>query len=216
MDGSLFEDEEVVEQNADILDSLKKEFKIEAPLNFIQAYGDLYRKEKEKILKLSCSDFKGSVNKFIDSFKQFVLIDWQNMLFEMMERHSTCIFDFMVALKNKEILPDSENLKESLVFQKYQDYVADSKNLDLLLKSEDSDYVNRMNVLGKDTEGKWEEIADSNKSYYVVALECASYIRNAGSSQKINTLDVSSDVVITNGLEYSSSIEFDKVVFWEV
>lgn len=216
MDLNLVEDDDVEQKSEGVLDGLKKEFKIEAPLNFIQAYSDLYRNEKARLFSSDCEQFKNSSETFFDSFKQFILLDWQNILLDLIENHKTCIFDFMLALKKKEILPDTEKLKESYAFQKYCSFVSDAKSFDVMRKAEDENFMNRISIISKDTDGKWEEIADAEKQYYVISLECASYARSSGSSQKINTLDVHGGVVVTKGLEYMSSVAFDKIIFWEI
>ena len=55
----------------------------------------------------------------------------------------------------------------------------------------------------------------ADKEFYMLKTECASYVRTVGEIKEINTIEISSGVVKTKGLEYKSPLPFDEIIYYE-
>lgn len=188
----------------------------DAPKKFLSDYKTLYEKYKKDLIESNNELFENTLSLLIENFKPFVILDWANILSELIRIHHPLIFCFMGKLKLEEVLP--QKIEENYVFKAYQELIEDEVLLKQMKNSLADNYKERFHIFSDDTENNFInlEAEKQDKSFYIISLQCASYVRSFGQTSKINTLDVSENIIITKGLEYQSSIPFDNLVYWEI
>ena len=60
------------------------------------------------------------------------------------------------------------------------------------------------------------ESGSESKSYYILSIECGSYVRSVGTDENKNVVDVSSDVVLTKGISFKPALDNDEIIYLEV
>ena len=208
-------EEEVTEKNSSVLD-WSREFLSEkyanAPKTFLERYREAYDEQKAKIFALPLSDFRGKISVLSDYFYEFLALDWQNILLELVKAKNVCLFEFVLFLQEKVILPQNpDELENNPAWNAYQELLDDKKTIGDMAQKVGS----HLKIKTTDSE-KWEVLEDSGKSCYVLKMECASYARSVNDLKELNSLDVVFGVVKTNGLEYKSPFAFDEIVYYEV
>lgn len=219
IDVSDFEEmEDVVEIEGDSLawanDFLSGKYSADpkAAKKFLEKFRNAYDDAKKEIFALPMSEFKARITELSTNFYEFLALDWQNILLELVEKRSFYIFDFVLFLHEKTIFP--ENLEDKFAFKAYQNLLCDKKVIKEL--SEKSELSARLKIKTTESEN-WEMLESGNKEIYVLRSECASYVRSANSTtEEYNTLKIGSGIVKTNGLEFKSPLPFDEIVYFEV
>ena len=180
------------------------------PKSFLEEYRRCYDDEKEKLFKLSLSEFKEKLPVLSDNFYEFLALDWQNILVELVAKRSVYVFDFVLFLNQKAFLP--QNLEDCFAFTEYQNFLDDKDVVKEMAKKEE--LFNRLKIKKTESEN-WECLENADKEFYMLKSECASYVRSSGETNEIDTIDISSGVVKTKGLEYKSPLPFDEIIYYE-
>lgn len=209
MDTSDWEDEAETAVNDDSLLAWAKEYLSEkyanAPKSFLEAYRDAYDKAKAEIFALPPQEFKARIGVLSDYFYEFLSLDYQKILFGLIEKKSAVIFDFVLFLHEKAILP--QNCAEDAAFRAYQDLIEDK----CVLNEMQQKLNGRLKIRNTQSDS-WEKLSDAD--CYVLKIDCAAYVRQPCGNER-NTLDVASGAVKLNGLEYKSPLPFDEIVYVE-
>lgn len=165
---------------------------------------------KEKIRKKAIENKDISFLKdFVEKYRQFIFLDWQNLVIDLINANNKTVFDFFVLLKQKEILP--VNLFDCFAFQKYQELISNKEKVKEFFKDD-----SRLKIKSFDSGNDWKDLEPNSSKYYVLNIECATYVRSYNSDEKKNVIDVSSDVVLTNGLSFKPALDKDEIVYLEV
>jgi hypothetical protein len=180
------------------------------PKRFLEEYRRCYDDEKEKLFQLPLSEFKEKLSVLSDNFYEFLALDWQNILVELVAKRSVYVFDFVLFLNQKALLP--QNLEDCFAFKEYQNLLDDKDVLKEFAKK--GELSNRLKIKTTESEN-WECLENADKEFYMLKTECASYVRSVGDIKEINTIEISSGVVKTKGLEYKSPLPFDEIIYYE-
>lgn len=208
------EKSQVINTSEKILEELKKYS--DAPKKFLSDYKVLYEKHKKELINSKNEIFETTLSLLIENFKPFIVLDWANILSELIRIQHPFMFCFMGKLKIEEVLP--AKIEENYVFKVYQEIIEDENLLKKLKNSLSENYKEKLHFFSDDTENNFINLEPDKKdrAFYIVSLQCASYVRSYGENSKINTLDVADNIIITKGLEYQSNIPFDNLVYWEI
>ena len=197
-----------------VLEELKKYS--DAPKKFLTDYKTLYERYKKDLLDSKDIVFENTLALLIENFKPFVILDWANILLNLIKSQHPFIFYFMGKLKLEEVLP--QRIEENPIFKAYQELIEDENFIKRMKNSLSDEYKEKFHIFSDDTESNYINLEPekTNNPFYIISLQCASYVRSVGQSSKYTILDVSENVIITKGIEYQSSISFDNIVYWEL
>lgn len=186
--------------------------------SYIEENGD----NPNKYLQYCFTEYKENIRKkiienkdisflkdFVENYRQFIFLDWQNLVIDLINANNKTVFDFFVLLKQKEILP--VNLFDCFAFQKYQELISNKEKVKELFKDD-----SRLKKKSFDSGNDWKDLEPNSTKFYVLNIECATYVRSYNSDEKKNVIDVSSDVVLTNGLSFKPALDKDEIVYLEV
>lgn len=183
-----------------------------APKEFLEKYRDSYDEAKKEAFNSPLSSFREKLKYLKDNFYEFLELDWQNIMMNLVKKWNSKIFDFILFLNEEAILPD--DFENSFAFKAYQDFICSKKAMKKLSAS--TEVSGRLKIKTSNSEN-WEVIEDNNKEFYVLKIECASYVRSVNSPmEEFNTLKVSDGIVKTKGLVFKSPFPFDEIFYYEV
>jgi hypothetical protein len=182
------------------------------PDDYIKACFIEYRENiRKKVIENRDISF---LKEFIENFRQFVFLDWQNLVNDLINAKNGTVFYLIALMKQKEILP--KNLCECPAFQKYQEIISDKEKLKEFFDSEG--LKDNLKIKSVDKTEYWMELesGSESKSYYILSIECGSYVRSVGTDENKNVVDVSSDVVLTKGISFKPALDNDEIIYLEV
>ena len=154
-----------------------------------------------------------SVKSFVEDCRQFLFLDWQNLALELIAAKSKAVFYLFAFMKKLDILPKTNELKDILAFQKYQELISDKEKLHEIFEN---DAALEMAKFSASAEWQTVEEKDEGKKFYVLSVECGDYVRAADSDEKKSVLDVATDVCLLDGLSFKCALDNDEIIYLEV
>ena len=116
-------------------------------------------------------------------------------------------------MKQADILPKSEELKDIAAFQKYQDLISDKETLRKIFAN---DSAFKSAKFSANNELQTVEAKAEGKKFYVLSVECGDYVRAADSNEKKSVLDVATDVLLLDGVSFNCALDNDEIIYLEV
>ena len=173
---------------------------------------DCFQKYRENIRKEIIENKDISLlKKFVDNYRQFIFLDWQNLVIDLINAKNKTVFFFFAIIKQKDILPS--NLAKCLAFQEYQKFISDKERLKELFNDDPA-----LRIKTAESIDGWIDFEQHSEShfYYVLSIECACKVRSLNSEETKNVIDVSSDVVLTRGLSFKPALNNDEIIYLEI
>ncbi len=167
-----------------------------------------YESERNELIKNTDISI---IKRFVDDYRQFIFLDWQKIVVDLINANNRMVFYFFAFLKQKSILPN--DLNDCFAFQRYQELISYREKLRELFK--DDDRFKITNVSLDQYERTIEQKSDVCQ-YYVISIECGDYVREPGSSEKKKVVEVATDVVIVNELAFKGELDNDEIIYLEV
>lgn len=168
-------------------------------------YYSLYKESRKRFVE----NGEGIENLF-NNYRTFLVLDWENIVLELLKKKKSTVFNFFVKLEQNDILP--EKLVECHAFQEYQKIIADRTVLKSMFDGNPKFKI----ALAKEAAGDWKNLEDGGKSFYILSIECATYVRSSDSNETINVLAVSENIVLTDGVVFKGALPSDEIVYLEV
>ena len=110
--------------------SLKKYFD-ESPDKYLEECRLNYERKRNELI--SNTDVSKIID-FVDVYRQFIFLDWQNFVIDSINANNRMVFYFFAFLKLRFILPN--NLNDCFAFQKYQELISNREKLRELFKDD--------------------------------------------------------------------------------
>ncbi|HBB14144.1 MAG TPA: hypothetical protein DCZ76_07700 [Treponema sp.] len=167
-----------------------------------------YEQERNALIKNSDVFM---IRRFVDSYRQFIFLDWQNIAVDLINANNRMVFYFFALLKQNSILPN--NLNDCFAFQKYQELISNREKLRELFKDDAKFKIENVPF------GKYEQTVKEKSDtcrYYVISIECGDYVCEPGSNEKKKVIEVATDVVLVNGLAFKGELDNDEIIYLEV
>lgn len=188
----------------------------------LKSFSDKYGDSPDEYLKYCFTEYKEKIRKeiiknqdisflkrFVENYRQFIFLDWQNLVIDLINANNKTVFNFFVFLKVFGILP--VHLFDNFAFQKYQELISNKEELKELFKDD-----NRFKVKSVDMTENYIDLEKNLKKFYVLSIECATYVRSIDSEESKNVVDVSSDIILTNGLSFKPALDKDEIIYLEI
>ena len=154
-----------------------------------------------------------SVKSFVEDCRQLLFLDWQNLALELIETKSKAVFYLFAFMKQMDILPKSEELKDIVAFQEYQELISDKEKLHEIFAN-DSEFKSAK--FSENSEWQTVEAKTEEKKFYVLSVECGDYVRASESEKMKSVLDVATDVCLLDGLSFKCALDKDEIIYLEV
>ena len=187
--------------------SLKKYFD-ESPDKYLEECRLNYERKRNELIT-NTDVFK--IIDFVDVYRQFIFLDWQNIVIDLINANNRMVFYFFALLKQKSIIPN--DLNDCFAFQKYQELISNREKLRELFKDDAKFKIT--NVSLDQYERTIEQKSDDCR-YYVISIECGDYVCEPGSNEKKKVIEVATDVVLVNGLAFKGELDNDELIYLEV
>lgn len=154
-----------------------------------------------------------SVKSFVENHRQFLFLDWQNLALELIAAKSKAVFYLFAFIKQMDILPKKDELKDIVAFQQYQDLISDKTTLREIFENDDA-----LKTAKFSASAEWQTVEEKNdgKKFYALSVECGDYVMAADSDEKKNVLDVATDVCLLDGLSFKCALDNDEIIYLEV
>lgn len=178
-----------------------------APRKFLEKYWETYEAEKKRIFSPNTllDEFKKQLPILSKDFYNFLALDWQTKMIELIEKRSPYIFEFILFLDEKI------TIKDSYAFKRFQDFINEDGVLNELVEKTEGHLK-----IKKNENNQWTKIEAADKTCYILKIDCATYVRSVETTKEFTTLDVCEGVVKTSGLEFKSQLPFDEIIYYEV
>lgn len=187
--------------------SLKKYFD-ESPDKYLEECRLNYERKRNELI--SNTDVSKIID-FVDVYRQFIFLDWQNVVIDLIKADNIMVFYFFAFLKLRSILPN--NLNDCFAFQKYQELISNREKLRELFKDDARFKITDVPLVPYEL--TIEKKSDDCR-YYVIFIECGDYVCEPDSKEKKNVIEVATDVILVNGLNFKGELDNDKIIYLEV
>lgn len=171
-----------------------------------------YEAKRREIIS-NKSPSASSVKSFVEDCRQFLFLDWQNLALELIAAKSKAVFYLFAFMKKLDILPKTDELKDILAFQKYQELISDKEKLHEIFEN---DAALKTAKFSASAEWQTVEEKDEGKKFYVLSVECGDYVRAAESEKMKSVLDVATDILLLEALSFKCALDNDEIIYLEV
>lgn len=167
-----------------------------------------YESERNELIKNTDISI---IKRFVDDYRQFIFLDWQKIVVDLINANNRMVFYFFALLKQNSILPN--NLNDCFAFQKYQELISNQEKLRELFKNDVRFKITNVPLVPYEL--TIEKKSDDCR-YYVISIECGDYVCEPDSKEKKKVIEVATDVVLVNGLNFKGELDNDKIIYLEV
>lgn len=187
----------------------------DSPDNYIRNCRLKYESEREEFINRKTIKIEdiAFIKQFAEDYKQFLFLDWQNLVLKLIAANNKSVFYLFAFMKQLDILPKKEELKDITAFQKYQDLISDKEKLSEIFENDTSFKVAKFSA---STEWQTIETKTEEKKFYVFSIECGNYVREADSEENKSVLDVATGVLLFDGFSFKGAFDRDEVIYLEV